>query len=86
LEAAQHRESESTVEISPYTDPESEALERQEPFINQALAYQALALLARLLRHDEITYHGAFIDLKTGRMAPITLQPQEERRAKWKQL
>lgn len=57
-----------------------EALERQEPFINQALAYQALALLARLLRHGEITYHGAFIDLKTGRMAPVNLRTQEERR------
>lgn len=48
-----------------------EALERQEPFINQALAYQALALLARLSRHGEVGYHGAFIDLKSGRMAPL---------------
>jgi hypothetical protein len=56
--------------------------ERQEPFINQALAYQALALLARLLRHGEITYHGAFIDLKAGRMAPMNLRSQEERRTK----
>jgi len=28
-----------------------EALERQEPFINQTLAFHALALLARLFRH-----------------------------------
>jgi hypothetical protein len=27
-----------------------EALERQEPFVNQTLAYQALAMLARLFR------------------------------------
>jgi len=50
-----------------------EALERQEPFINQALAYQALALLARLFRHGEVGYQGAFIDLKSGRMAPLRI-------------
>ena len=51
-----------------------EALERQEPFINQILAYHALALLARLFRHGEIRYHGGFVDLKTGRMAPLILR------------
>lgn len=50
-----------------------EALERQEPFINQGLVYQALALLARLFRHGEVGYHGAFIDLKSGRMAPLRI-------------
>jgi PRTRC genetic system ThiF family protein len=50
-----------------------EALERQEPFINQTLAYQSLALLARLFRHGEIPYHGAFIALKSGRMAPLPI-------------
>jgi len=47
-----------------------EALERQEPFINQTLAYQALAMLARLFRHGEITHHGGFVSLANGRMAP----------------
>ena len=50
-----------------------EALERQEPFINQILAYHALALLARLFRHGELGYHGGFCDLKNGRMAPIQI-------------
>jgi hypothetical protein len=36
-----------------------EALERQEPFVNQTLAYPALALLARLFRHRRLSYHGA---------------------------
>jgi len=36
-----------------------EALERQEPFINQTLAYHALAILARLFRHGELDYHGS---------------------------
>jgi PRTRC genetic system ThiF family protein len=50
-----------------------EALQRQEPFINQTLAYQALAMLARLFRHGEITYHGAFVSLASGRMVPLTV-------------
>jgi len=42
------------------------ALERQEPFINSTLAQHALALLARLFRYGEISYHGGFINLATG--------------------
>lgn len=49
-----------------------EALERQEPFINQTLAYHALALLARLFRHGEISYQGGFISLAGGRMSPLS--------------
>lgn len=48
-----------------------EALDRQEPFINQALAYQALGMLARLFRHGRISHHGGFISLANGRMSPI---------------
>jgi PRTRC genetic system ThiF family protein len=51
-----------------------EALERQEPFINQTLAYHALAMLARLYRHGEISHHGAFISLQTGRMSPLPIR------------
>ena len=47
-----------------------EALDRQEPFINQTLAYQALAMLARLFRYGRLSYHGGFINLATGRMSP----------------
>lgn len=54
-----------------------EALERQEPFINQALAYQALAMLARLFRYGEISYQGGFVDLRSGRMAPIPASGRE---------
>ena len=42
------------------------ALERQEPFINSTLAQHGLALLARLFRYGEISYHGGFISLATG--------------------
>jgi PRTRC genetic system ThiF family protein len=48
-----------------------EALERQEPFINQTLAYHALAMLARLFRHGKLKYQGGFINLANGRMAPL---------------
>jgi PRTRC genetic system ThiF family protein len=44
----------------------AEALERQEPFVNSTVAQHALALLARLFRYGEISYHGGFISLSTG--------------------
>jgi PRTRC genetic system ThiF family protein len=53
-----------------------EALERQEPFVNQALAYQALAILARLFRHGRLDYHGSFVNLRSGRTAPIPIDPR----------
>ena len=43
-----------------------EALERQSAFVNSVLAQHALALLARLFRYGEISYHGGFINLATG--------------------
>jgi len=39
------------------------ALQRQEPFINQTVAYHALALLARLFRYGRLSHHGGFINL-----------------------
>src|SRR5260370_825654 len=51
-----------------------EALERQEPYINQVLAYHALALLTRLLRHGYVSYHGRFVNLATGNMAPLPVE------------
>ena len=53
-----------------------EALERQEPFINQTLAYHALAMLARLFRHGEISYHGGFIDVVNGRILKTDGRPE----------
>ena len=53
-----------------------EALERQEPFINQSLAYQALALLARLFRYGRLTHHGGFLNIATGRMSALPVDPR----------
>ncbi len=52
-----------------------EALDRQEPFVNQTLAYQALAMLARLFRYGCLNYHGSFVNLQSGRTAPIPIDP-----------
>jgi len=55
-----------------------EALDRQEPFVNQALAYQALAMLARLFRYGRISYHGGFINVQSGHMSPIRVKCSSE--------
>jgi len=53
-----------------------EALERQEPFVNSTLAQHALALLARLFRYGEISYHGGFVNLATGVASVLRIDPQ----------
>jgi hypothetical protein len=58
------------------------ALERQEPFINATLAQHALALLARLFRYGEISYHGSFINLATGVTSVVRIDPQYWKRAR----
>ena len=63
------------------------ALTRQEPFINQNLAYQALGVLTQLLRHGSASYHGGFCNLTTGHVVPVPIHaavqkdgPQRHRR------
>jgi len=48
-----------------------EALEEQEPFVNQVLAYQALAMLARLFRYGQLSHQGGFVNLRTGRTTSL---------------
>lgn len=48
-----------------------EALTRQQPFVNQVLATQAMSLLTRLLWHGQIEHHGAFVNLANGRSTPL---------------
>ena len=52
----------------------AEALTRQEPFINQNLAYQALGMLTQLLRHGAVSYQGGFCNLATGQLAPLLIR------------
>ena len=60
----------------------TEALEKQDLFVNDTLVTSALSLLWRLLRHQHIHYHGAFIDLKTGWVRPLPCDPDLWRRLK----
>ena len=53
-----------------------EALDRQEPFINQALASAALAMLARLFRYGKLSHHGGFFNAQSGLMSPLPVDPQ----------
>ena len=52
----------------------AEALTRQEPFINQNLAYQALGMLTQLLRHGSVSYQGGFCNLVTGQLVPLGIR------------
>jgi PRTRC genetic system ThiF family protein len=52
----------------------AEALTRQEPFINQNLAYQALAMLTQLLRRGSLSFHGGFCNLAIGQLVPLLVR------------
>jgi PRTRC genetic system ThiF family protein len=51
------------------------ALERQEPFVNQVLANHSLAMLARLFRYGRLSYHGGFVNVATGRVSCLPINP-----------
>jgi hypothetical protein len=53
-----------------------EALDRQEPFINQTLASSALAMLARLFRYRKLSHHGGFFNAQSGQMSALPVDPQ----------
>lgn len=52
-----------------------EALERQEPFVNQTLASHSLALLAQLFRKGELVVHGAFVNAGHQWVSPVAIDP-----------
>jgi PRTRC genetic system ThiF family protein len=54
----------------------AEALDRQEPFINNVLASSALAMLTRLLRYGQISHLGALFNAESGRSAPLPIDPE----------
>jgi len=54
----------------------AEALQRQEPFINQTLAMSALAMLARLFHYGKLCHHGGFFNAATGQMTPLAVDPE----------
>lgn len=54
----------------------AQALERQELFINQAVVTPALQLLWQIFRYGGTSWCGAFVNLRTGRMNPIPVDPE----------
>lgn len=61
-----------------------EALTKQQPFVNQVLAMHALALLSRLFWDGQVAYHGGFMNLETGKVTPLPVDPEQWKRlSKW---
>lgn len=52
----------------------AEALERQELFVNQAVVTPALSILWEFFRHGQLTWHGAFVNLRSGSMRPLQVK------------
>ncbi len=52
-----------------------EALARQGPGVNPAVASHAYSLLARLFRYGQLAHHGEMINLATGVSSPIPVWP-----------
>jgi PRTRC genetic system ThiF family protein len=59
-----------------------QALTKQAAFINQTLAYQALAMLAKLFREGRLSHHGCFLNLSQGRMVPIPIKYAGKKRSR----
>jgi len=58
----------------------AEALARQSLFINSSMATAACSLLWELFRNGHITHHGQFINIKTGRASPLSIDPEAWKR------
>jgi len=54
----------------------AEALERQELFVNQAVVTPALQLLWAIFRYGRTSWCGAFVNLASGRVMPLPVDPQ----------
>lgn len=52
----------------------AQALERQELFVNQSIVTPALSILWEFFRHGKLTWHGAFVNLRTGSMRPMNVR------------
>jgi|SRR5690554_1106729 len=65
--------------VKTFTDTEScsheEAITKQDFGVNDAIAFQMVQLLWRLLRHGEITNHGAQINLEDTEVSPLAIDP-----------
>jgi PRTRC genetic system ThiF family protein len=58
----------------------AQALERQELFVNQAVATPALQLLWQIFRTGRTSWCAAFVNCATGRMTPLPVDPEAWKR------
>lgn len=58
----------------------AEALEKQSLFINDTVANAGMNMLWELLRHGQLSYHGVFVNNKTGRVNPLPIDPEAWKR------
>lgn len=58
----------------------AEALEKQSLFINDTMANAACNLLWQLFRYGRLTHHGQFVNIKSGRVTPLPIDPDAWKR------
>jgi PRTRC genetic system ThiF family protein len=58
----------------------AEALEKQSLFINDTMANAACNMLWELFRYGQISYHGQFVNIKSGRVTPLAIDPEAWKR------
>lgn len=58
----------------------AEALEKQSLFINDTMANAACNLLWELFRYGRLTHHGQFVNIKSGRVTPLAIDPEAWKR------
>lgn len=54
----------------------AEALEKQSLFVNSSMTLWACNLLFEFFRYGKISFHGNFINLKSGRTNPLPIDPE----------
>lgn len=55
----------------------AEALEKQSLYINDTVALVGCTMLWELIRFGSITHHGQFVNVKTGRVTPLRIDPKD---------
>jgi len=58
----------------------AEALEKQSLFINDTMANAACNLMWELFRYGRLTHHGQFVNIKSGRVTPLAIDPEAWKR------
>uniref|UniRef100_E6QW92 UBA/ThiF-type NAD/FAD binding fold n=1 Tax=mine drainage metagenome TaxID=410659 RepID=E6QW92_9ZZZZ len=58
----------------------AEALEKQSLFINDTMANAACNLLWQLFRYGQLTHHGQFVNIKSGRVTPLPIDTEAWKR------